>query len=208
MAIVTLILWVITAGAGVSLLSTGGAARRLAAQARQEAQPPGDAARQTADTPTDAVQPAHLRTAALQAAGHPAGAAEAAQTPPRLAARLAAPPRTPDGKPPPVPRVTVPTPAGEHPLLEFSHPMLAIVGLACWLMFVFVHYQPLAWIAFGILLVTIALGLTWMSRNTRGARRHASAAWRFPPRLVAAHGLAAGISIALTVLTALTASRG
>jgi hypothetical protein len=162
LAIVTLVLWVVTAGAGVSLLAAGGAARRAAAAAR--------------------------------AAGPPA--------------RTGAIPLTDEGKPPPVPRVTVATPPGEHPLLEFSHPALALTGLACWFMFVFVHYHPFAWISFGILVVTIGVGLSWLARNTRDARRQASAAWRFPPRLVVLHGLAAAIAITLTVLTALSAGRG
>jgi hypothetical protein len=162
LAIVTLVLWVLTAAAGISLLSTGGAARRAAAAART--------------------------------AGPPA--------------RTGAIPLTEEGKPPPGPRTTVATPPGEHPLLEFSHPALALTGLACWFMFVFVHYHPFAWIAFGILVVTIGVGLSWLARNTRDARRHASAAWNFPPRLVATHGLAAAIAITLTVLTALSASRG
>jgi hypothetical protein len=75
-------------------------------------------------------------------------------------------------------------------------------------MFVFVHYHPFAWISFGILVVTIGAGLTWLARNTRDARHHVSAAWRFPPRLVVLHGTAAAIAITLTVLTALSASRG
>jgi hypothetical protein len=75
-------------------------------------------------------------------------------------------------------------------------------------MFVLVHYRPMAWISFGILLVTITLGVTWLSRNSRDARRNVATAWRFPPQLIAVHGLAAAVSIALTVLTALTASRG
>jgi hypothetical protein len=162
LAIVTLVLWVVTAGAGISLLAAGGAARRAAAAA-----------------PT---------------AGPPA--------------RTGAIPLTEEGKPPPVPRVTVATPPGEHPLLEFSHPALALTGLACWFMFVFVHYHPFAWISFGILVVTIGVGLSWLARNTRDARLRTSAAWRFPPRLVALHGLAATIAITLTVLTALSASRG
>jgi hypothetical protein len=161
LAIVTLVLWVITAAAGISLLSTGGAARRAAAAGT---------------------------------AGPPA--------------RTGAIPLTEEGRPPPGPRTTVATPPGEHPLLEFSHPALALTGLACWFMFVFVHYHPFAWISFGILVVTIGVGLSWLARNTRDARRHASAAWRFPPRLVALHGLAAAIAITLTVLTALSASRG
>jgi len=100
----------------------------------------------------------------------------------------------------------VATPPGEHPLLEFSHPALALTGLACWFMFVFVHYRPFAWICIGILAVTIGLGLTWLARNAQAARRHAAAAWNFPPQLAALHGVAAAIAISLTVLTALSAS--
>jgi len=169
LAIVTLVLWVITAAAGVTLLSTGGAARRLAAEA----------ARAQAETAPSASAPV----------------------------RIGALPLTAEGKPPPVPKVRVATPPGEHPLLEFSHPALALTGLACWFMFVFVHYRPFAWISFGILAVTIGLGLTWLARNTQAARRHAAAAWNFPPQLVALHGAAAAIAISLTVLTALSASR-
>jgi hypothetical protein len=196
LAIVTLVLWVVTAGVGVSLLSTGGAARRLAAGRSRAAGMQADPARAAA-SPVPAGRPD---------AGT-AGSADAAQAPPALPRSLALP-RTPDGKPPPVPRVTVATPPGEHPLLEFSHPALALTGLACWLMFVFVHYRPLAWISFGILLVTLSLGLTWLTRNSRDTRRKVSAAWRFPQRLVLAHGMAAAVAITLTVLTALVASRG
>jgi hypothetical protein len=162
LAIVTLLLWVVTAAAGVSLLSTGGAARRAAAAARAPGTP----------------------------------------------ARTGAIPLTDEGEPPPVPRAKVSTPPGEHPLLEFSHPALALTGLACWFMFVFVHYHPFAWISFGILVAAIGVGLSWLARNTRDARRQASATWRFPPRLVVLHGLSAAIAITLTVLTALSASRG
>ena len=191
MAIGALVLWIITAAAGVSLLSTGGAARRLAAEGTQ-------AAETTDGTAQAAKEPAG-------AAGGPGGSSARAGA---TQVRYAAPPRTADGKPPPVPRVRVATPPGEHPLLEFSHPALAITGLACWLMFVFVHYRPLAWISFGILLVTLSLGLTWLTRNAQDARRRASAAWRFPPRLVLAHGAGAAVAITLTVLTALVASHG
>jgi hypothetical protein len=169
-AIVALVLWVITAAAGVSLLNTGGAARRRAAEAARA----------------------------------PAVPAPAAATP----ARSAAIPLTADGRPPPVPHAKVATPPGEHPLLEFSHPALAITGAACWFMYVFVRYTPFAWISFGILMAAIALGLTWLVRNTQAARRHASAAWRFPPQLVALHGGAAAIAITLSVLTAVSASHG
>jgi hypothetical protein len=168
LAIVVLVLWTITAAAGVSLLGTGGAARRLAAET----------ARAQAETARTASAP--VRTGAV--------------------------PLTDEGKPPPVPKVRVATPPGEHPLLEFSHPALATTGLACWFMFTFVHYRAFAWISFGILVVTLGLGLSWLARNAQAARQHASAAWNFPPQLVALHGAAAAIAISLTVLTALSAS--
>jgi hypothetical protein len=168
LAIVTLVLWVITAAAGLSLLRTGGAARRrrLAAVAPE--------------------------------AGHPVPAP----------ARVAAIPLTAEGKPPPVPRVRVTTQPGEHPLLEFSHPALATTGLAVWFMFTFIHYHPMAWIAFGILVATICAGLSWLIANRRAARHNATTAWTFPPRLIALHGGVAAVAITLTVLTALMASRG
>jgi hypothetical protein len=116
--------------------------------------------------------------------------------------RVGAVPLTADGKPPPGPRARVTSPPGEHPLLEFSHPALAISGIACWTMFVLVGYRPFAWIALGILVVTMALGLGWLLAGRRSA-----SAWRFPPRIVAVHGIAVTLAIALTVLTAITASR-
>jgi hypothetical protein len=120
--------------------------------------------------------------------------------------RMAAVPMTPDGGPPPSPHVRIATPDGEHPLLEFSHPMLAVTGIACWMMFTFVHYLPLAWIAFGILVVTLLLGLAWAGRNLRAVGRRTSAAWPFPPRLALTHGLIGASSLVLAVLTAIVAS--
>ncbi len=124
------------------------------------------------------------------------------------AARIGAVPLTADGRPPPGPHVRVERPAGDHPLLEFSHPALAVTGIACWFMFVLVHYQPFAWIAFGILVVTMAVGLGWLATSRRAASSQADAAWTFPPRLVLLHGLIVTLAIALTVLTAVSASHG
>ena len=88
-------------------------------------------------------------------------------------ARIGALPMTAEGKPPPVPHTRVVTPAGEHPLLEFTHPALAIVGLAFWAMFTFVHYRPMAWIALAVLLVTIGMGLAWLARSGRAQQTQA-----------------------------------
>jgi hypothetical protein len=122
-------------------------------------------------------------------------------------ARTGAVPLTADGKPPPGPHVRVTTPPGEHPLLEFSHPALAVTGIACWMMFTFVHYRPLAWIAVAILVATLLVGLGWLTRTRRSGQGQASARWSFPSRLVWLHGLVAACSIVLTVLAAVTAGR-
>ena len=121
--------------------------------------------------------------------------------------RIGAVPLTAEGKPPPGPRARVSTPPGEHPLLEFSHPALAATGVACWLMFTLVHYRPFAWICFGVLVATLLVGFGWYVRNRRAAVREERGGWTFPPRLIALHGAAAALSITLTVVTALVASR-
>jgi len=145
--------------------------------------------------------------AARRATASAAAARQAVPADAMAGARLAAVPMTSDGRPPPGPHVRVATPDGEHPLLEFSHPALAVIGIACWMMFTFVHYRPLAWIAFAILLVTLLLGLGWLIRSRQAASHRASGAWSFPPRLIWVHGLVAGSSLVLSVLTAVLASR-
>jgi hypothetical protein len=123
--------------------------------------------------------------------------------------RSAAPPVTGAGRPPPIPRTKVHAAPGEHPLLEFSHPALGGVGLACWFLFLGLHYRPLAWISFGIVLVTVAAGLGWLTSNTLASRQHGDATRApFPPRLAMLHGLAAAATVVLAVLTALSASHG
>jgi hypothetical protein len=104
--------------------------------------------------------------------------------------------------------VKVAAPPGEHPLLQFSHPALALIGFGFWLAFVLVHYRPLAWVAFGVLVVTVGAGLGWLASNVLAARRRHDAARVFPPRLIAVHGLAAAATLTLTVLTALSAGHG
>lgn len=203
MAIAALILWVLTASAGVSLLRSGRAASGAAAGPAQ----PADAVEGTAQPAADAVrgpaQPAGAAAGPAQADAAAAGPAQTAGAP----ARFAAIPLTEDGRPPPVPHAKVTAPPGEHPLLQFCHPALALIGFGFWLAFVLVHYRPLAWISFGILVVTVSAGLSWLTGNTLAARRR-GAARAFPPRLIVLHGLAAAATLALTVLTALFAGHG
>ena len=96
---------------------------------------------------------------------------------------------------------------GEHPLLEFSHPVLGLIGMGVWFIFVGTHHAPLAWVSFGILVAAIAAGLRWLASNTLAARRgDRPARAGFPPRLVVVHGVAACATLVLAVLTALAAS--
>ena len=148
--------------------------------------------------------------AGLTMLGAGSAARQAAAAPDPVAAapvRIGAAPLTAEGKPPPIRHERVRTEDGDHTLLEFSHMALAITGIACWMMFTFVHYRPLAWIAFVILVVTLLIGLGWLTHNRRSARRQRDTGWSFPPRLIWLHGLVAACSITLTVLTAVAASR-
>jgi hypothetical protein len=190
LAIAALFLWVLTAGAGLSLLSSARAARHTVTGPPPAAGP--------------AAGPGKTPAGPARTDGPPAGPARADGAP----ARYAALPLTEDGRPPPGPHVKVAAPPGEHPLLQFSHPALALTGLGFWLAFVLVRYRPLAWISLGILVVTLGAGLGWLASNSLAARRRQGAARTFPPRLIVLHGLAAAVTLALTALTALSAGHG
>ena len=165
MAIAAMVLWLLTAAAGLTLLNTGGAARRAAARSARLA------------------------------------ARERARTGPVVL------PVGPDGKPVRPPSARVTAPPGERPLLEFSHPALALAGSACWLMYVLTGYPVMAWTSLAILAVTIGLGLAWVIRTRRAAARPAGTSWAFPPRLIALHGAAVAVAVTLSLLTALVAAR-
>ena len=148
--------------------------------------------------------------AGLTLLGSGSAARRAAAVPDPLAAapvRIGAAALTAEGKAPPIRHDRVAAQEGDHTLLEFSHIALAITGIGCWMMFTFVHYRPLAWIAFGVLVATLLMGLGWLTSSQRAARSQRAAGWSFPPRLIWLHGLVAACSITLTALTALTASR-
>ncbi len=181
MAIAALVLWVLTAAAGLVLLVAGSAAKRAAATQRNAA------GQQPVPFPVPPVTvPA-------------AGSAQPAADPDPSTAGPA--------ELPPIPRVKVHATPGEHPLLEFSHPLLGLIGLGVWFIFVGTRYTPLAWASFGILVAAIAAGLSWLTRNQLAARRGGHPArGGFPLRLVLLHGFTATATLVLAVLTALTAS--
>ncbi len=166
-AIAALVVWLLTAAAGLTLLIRGSMARRAAAAAV----PRGALAR-----PVPAPVPG--------------------------------PGLGPDGEMPDIPRVKVHATPGEHPLLEFAHPALGLLGLGLWFIYVGTGHQPLAWVAFGVLVLTIGAGLTWLARSARSARAAGGPRRALPPRLILLHGLLAAATFTLAVLTALAASHG
>ncbi len=169
MAIAALVVWLLTAAAGMTLLIRGSMARREA---------PAAATRSAPARPVPAPVP------------------------------VPGPGLGPDGQMPDIPRVTVHATPGEHPLLEFCHPALGLVGLGLWFIYVGTGHRPLAWVAFGVLVLTIGAGLSWLVRSARSARAAGGPRRALPPRLVLLHGLLATATFALAVLTALAASRG
>jgi hypothetical protein len=139
--IAALLLWIFTASAGLYLLVAGRPGRPAASPAAAEA---------------EAMVPATVPASPPVQAGIPQAAAEALAAGARL---------------PPITHTRITTQPGQHPLLEFMHPALGIIGLGCWLAYVVTRFGTFAWVSFGILIATIAAGLTWYTVN----RRHAAA---------------------------------
>jgi hypothetical protein len=209
MAIVVLVFWLFTAGAGFYLLVTSNLGRaRPAADA--PAAPASAAEPATASVATTAAQAAPVASAApaVQAASAVPTASPAPPLSKREERRAARdrfdPPSLTAAKSAPV----VP---GLRSLLEFAHPAFAIVGLGFWLAFTFVHGRALGWIGFGLVTATACLGLTWFTANTRAAGKHGSPdgepAPSFSTRMVMLHGGAAAVTLVLAALTALVLGR-
>jgi hypothetical protein len=233
MAIVVLVLWLFTAGAGFYLLFTSSLSRARppapAPQPTPAAQPapvtqsagvtqPAAAASAAAANASASASAAsanasasaasaNATAAAGSAANASATAATAARTadgpPPRRAARRAARQRW--DPPSLVAARQAPVLPGARSLVEFAHPTGAIIGLAFWLGFTLVHNRALGWIGFGLAAATACVGLAWFRANTRAARRAdpSRPAPSFVGRLAALHGSAAALTVALAALTAL-----
>jgi hypothetical protein len=93
-----------------------------------------------------------------------------------------------------------------HPLLEFAHPALGVVGLGFWFMFVATHYHRFAWIAVGVLAATVLAGACWLAVNARSRSRGGRPGLfrQAPLRLILLHGLAALATAALAVTASVT----
>jgi hypothetical protein len=209
MAIVVLVLWAFTAGAGFYLLVTSSLGRagtpdpEAAAPATQPAAPAAQPAAAPAVQAAAAAvaQPAAAPTAQSAAAARlqPSAQREASRREMRRAARERwDPPSLTAAKKAPV----LP---GARSVLEFAHPACGLVGFAFWLGFTLIHAPGLGWIAFGLIALTACLGLAWFTANVRAARpgdRDRPAPY-FSGRLMVLHGCAAAVTITLAALTAL-----
>ena len=213
MAIVVLVLWLFTAGVGVYLLVTSNLGRARAAATARAAEPP-------AASVAAAVQAASAPQAAPAAQAAPAQAVPAQAAPVQAApAQAAAPPTSKremrraarDRFDPPSLKAAKNAPVVPElrSLLEFAHPASGIIGLGFWLGYTFVHYRALGWIAFGLVTVTVCLGLTWFTANTRAARHRPAdePGPSFSTRLVVLHGGAALVTFVLAFLSALVLGR-
>jgi hypothetical protein len=100
----------------------------------------------------------------------------------------------------------------------FTHLALALTGLGVWVAYLVLDRATLAWTAVGLLALVVLLGVTMFARwipvyreepvpVTAGAPPGhvlaVPAESHFPVAVIAAHGLLAGITLALVVLTAL-----
>ena len=212
MAIVVLVLWLFTAGAGFYLLVTSNLGRARPPATTPAAEP---APAESATVSASAAAPTTPATTATGAPGSAAPATvpaaaggSASQAASKREMRRAArdrfdPPSLTAAK-------NAPAVPGLRSLLEFAHPAFAIVGLGFWLGFTLVHDRALGWIAFGLVTAAVCLGLTWYTANARAARRAGPSggepAPAFRTRLVLLHGSAATVTFALAALTALILS--
>jgi len=195
MAIVVLVLWLFTAGAGFYLLVTSNLSR----------------ARPAATGPAATTSAAEPATASVGPAAQAAPATQAASPPPPSKREMRRAARDRFDPPSLKAAKSAPVVPGLRSLLEFAHPACAIVGLGFWLGFTLVHNRALGWIAFGLVTVAVCLGLTWFTANARSTGRPGSAergpAPSFSPRMVIVHGSAATVTFALAALTALVLGR-
>jgi hypothetical protein len=212
MAIVVLVLWLFTAGAGFYLLVTSNLGRARPAESAisgdqpgLEAQTPSAASVSPASRATTAAQASSVTTATPSAQttgahpvpGAPADGASRREMRRASRDRFVTPSLAAARKAPIVPDL--------RSVAEFAHPACAITGLGFWLGFTLVHYRVLGWIAFGLIVLTACIGLAWFTANTRAARRRGDAgpAPSFTGRLILLHGGAAAVTLTLAALTAL-----
>lgn len=95
---------------------------------------------------------------------------------------------------------------GLRALGEFTHPALALIGFAFWLLYTMIHDQIFAAIALGVLLGAIAAGITWAVSNGRAVKKEKDDALVLRGRTLLFH--VAGAALTLLVAAYLTVRLG
>jgi len=218
MAIVVLVLWLFTAGAGFYLLVTSNLGRARPAASVPAPNVPAASAPSaavaepaTASVAATAAPAVPAAPATPAASATPAAAAQASSVAPASKREMRRAARDRFDPPSLTAAKSAPVVPGPRSLLEFAHPASAIVGLGFWLAFTLVHNRVLGWIGFGLVTATVCLGLTWFTASTRAAGRQSSAdgepAPSFSTRMVILHGSAAAVTFVLAALAALVLSQ-
>lgn len=104
-----------------------------------------------------------------------------------------------------------PTKVTRYPaVMFFSHPVLALTGLALWVSYLAGSQLMYAWAAFGVLCGSALLGFALFTRWLTGiGGRHArQETERFPAWAVLLHGLAGMATFSLVLITATIMSQG
>lgn len=169
MAIAALLLWMCTAAAGTYLLATGTRVKK----------------------PEDVLEKEPAAQGARGAAEATRGGGEAAEARPVRPKDRFDPPSLTRAKNEPLP--------GMRALAEFTHPALAITGLAFWLCYVMTRDRIFAAIGFGVMLGAICAGITWFNINRRAARAKKDALV-LPVRLLALHAAGAALTLLIAAL--------
>jgi hypothetical protein len=140
MAIVVLLLWALTASAGLRLLFTSGLGRA------------GRRPQNAAESEAVQAQAPVMATAGAAAPQNERDAKRAAR------ARFDTPELIQSRKQ---------SVGSLRDVVEFAHPACAIAGLAFWLGYTLVHNRLLAWTAFGLAVFTACAGLAWFFSNRK-----------------------------------------
>lgn len=90
-----------------------------------------------------------------------------------------------------------------------GHPVLAVMALGIWVIFLLTARTVYAWSALGVLVLVALLGFVLFTRWLTGEGKHARGGEREAPGVaVAAHGAVAILTFVLVLLSVVEVSRG
>jgi hypothetical protein len=184
-AIAALVLWICTVAAGTYLLAT---------------------ARRFGNTESEPSEPVSVSAFAAPPAVDPA---MGKVPPPEKPARVRDP-----FAPPSLQRERSESLPLMRALIEFAHPALGMIGFGFWFGYLVSGDRVFLAISLGVLLGTIAAGVTWFTVNTRAVKRAAAAEaagepavgdprfapHTFSPRVLIVHGTGAALTLLIVAL--------